>query len=249
MRSASSSYSFEGARVLDVAEHPLVDAAEAGIAAMGEGAQEIERRGGMAVGLDLPARIGTAGLLGEGDAVDDVAAVARQLLVAALLGRRRARLGELAGDAADLHHRRGGGIGQDHRHLQEGAEEIADVVGVGADRLVLGEALGAIAALEQEGLAFGDAGERIFQVARLTCKNQRRELGEVLLDGGERGRIVIDRHLLDGLRAPALRCPALLHGNHSQFTPPPTPALVGAGYTRGPRAWPYDRRIGQAPPP
>ena len=60
----------------------------------------------------------------------------------------RARLGELAGDAADLDDRRGRREGHHHRHLQEDAEEIADVVGG-----MLGEALGAIAALQQERLA------------------------------------------------------------------------------------------------
>src|SRR4029078_13354630 len=93
-----------------------------------------------------------------------------------LLGRRRARLRELAGDAADLHHRRSGGIGEHHRHLEEDAEEVADVVGA-----MLGEALGAIAALEQEGLALGDAAERLHQVARLTGKNQRRKSRKLAL--------------------------------------------------------------------
>ena len=73
--------------------------------------------------------------------------------------------------------------GQDHRHLQEDAEEIADIVG-GADPL-LGEALGAIAALEQESLACGDAPERLLELARLACKNQRRKARELLLDRGQ----------------------------------------------------------------
>ncbi len=82
-----------------------------------------------------------------------------------LLGRRRARLGELPGDAADLHHRRGRREGQHHRHLQEDAEEIADVVGA-----VLGEALGAIAALEQESLAGRDLGQRCFRLRASPAK-------------------------------------------------------------------------------
>ena len=60
-----------------------------------------------------------------------------------------------AGDAPDLHDGRGGGEGQDHRHLQEHAEEIADVVGG-----VLRERLGAVAALQQEGLPRGDLRQR-----------------------------------------------------------------------------------------
>ena len=82
----------------------------------------------------------------------------------------RARLGELAGDAADLHHRLRAGEGQHDRHLQEDAEEVADVVGA-----MLGKALGAVAALQQEGLAGRDLGELLLQLARLTCKNQRRK--------------------------------------------------------------------------
>ena len=121
---------------------------EIGVAALREGAQQVQRRRRLPIGLDLPARIGNARFRGELDAVDDVAAIARQFDAVPLLGRRRARLGELAGDAADLHHRRAAGKGQHHRHLQEDAEEVADVV-----RAMFGEAFGAVAALQQEGLA------------------------------------------------------------------------------------------------
>ena len=72
------------------------------------------------------------------------------------------------------------GIGQHHRHLQQHAEEIADVVGA-----MLGEAFGAVAALQQEGLAGGDARQRLFQVAGLTCKNQRRKRRKLRLDIGQ----------------------------------------------------------------
>ena len=64
-----------------------------------------------------------------------------------------------AGDAADLHHRHRAGIGQHDSHLQQHAEEIPDVVGA-----VLGEAFGAIAALQQEGLARGDPRQRLFRL-------------------------------------------------------------------------------------
>src|SRR5690606_41460774 len=57
--------------------------------------------------------------------------------------RRSSDLGELAGNAPYLDHGLGCAMGQHHRHLQEDAEEITDVVGA-----VLGEALGAVAALE-----------------------------------------------------------------------------------------------------
>ena len=43
-------------RVLDEAEHPLPHIGEIGVAALGERAQQIERRGGVAKRLDLPLR-------------------------------------------------------------------------------------------------------------------------------------------------------------------------------------------------
>ena len=153
-------------------------AREIGVAAMREGAQQIERRRRLAIGLDLAARIGNARFRRELDAVDDVAAIARQFLAVFLLGRRRARLGELSGDAPDLHHRRAAGECQHHRHLQKDAEEVADVVGA-----VFGEAFCAIAALQEESLASRDARKLLLQAAGLTCKNQRRKGRELLLDG------------------------------------------------------------------
>ena len=62
----------------DEAEHPAVHVLEAGIAALREGAQQVERRRRLAVGHLLARRIGNARLLVELDAVDDVAAIARQ---------------------------------------------------------------------------------------------------------------------------------------------------------------------------
>ncbi len=192
--------------VLDEAEHPVVYALQVGITAVGEGAQQVERRGRLAIGLDLPARIGRTRVRRERDVVDDVAAIARELQIAALLGRGRARLGELAGDAADLHHRRGRRERHHHRHLQKHAEEVADVVGA-----MLGEALGAVAALQQESLPCRDARQGFLQGARLACKHQRRKGRELLFDVGERLRVRIVRHLHDRLAAPTVGRPALLH--------------------------------------
>ena len=122
-----------------------------GVAAGGEGAQQVQGRRRLPVRLKLPARIGRARCRGEISAVDDVAAIDGELDAVVLFRRRRAGLGELAGDAADLHHRRGRRIGQHHRHLQEQAEKITDVVGA-----MLGKALRAIAALKKECLAGGN---------------------------------------------------------------------------------------------
>ncbi len=171
---------------------------EIGIAALRERPQQVERRGRLPVGLELAARIGNARLRGELGAIDDVATIARQLDVALFLDVRRSRLGELSGDAADLGHRLAAGERQYHRHLQEHPEDFADVVGA-----VLGETFGAIAALQQESAPLGDFGERLLEVARLTCKNQWRkglQLGFGLL---QRGFVRIVRHLDDRQLAPA----------------------------------------------
>ena len=188
--------------VLDEAQHPAMRVFEIGETAVGEGAQQVQRRRRLAIGLQLPLRIGNARGLAELDVVDDVAAIARQLLIALFLGRRGARLGELAGDAPDLDHRRGGGEAQHDRHLQEDAEEIADVVGA-----VLLEGLGAIAALEQKSLAGRDIGQGAGQIARLSGENERRKSGELAFDRRQSGGVAIDRRLLDRLMSPAARRP------------------------------------------
>ena len=84
------------------------------------------------------------------------------------LGRARAGLGELAGDAPDLHDRHAQRVRQHDRHLQDDAQLLPDVVG----RELL-EALGAVAGLEQERVAGGDLGERRLQRAGLAGEHQR----------------------------------------------------------------------------
>ena len=139
----------------------------------------------------------------EIEAVDDVAAIGRQGDAVLRLGVGRARLGELPGQAADLDHRAGGAEGQHHRHLQQHLEGVADVV-----RVELGEALGAVAALQQERLAGGDIGQPVLQAPRLAGEDQRREAAQRLLDAGERGLVGIARHLPDRQAAPALGGPS-----------------------------------------
>src|SRR6185437_31513 len=53
--------------VLDETQHPLPHAREIGVAALGKRAQQIERRGRLAICLDLPAWIGTARVFAEVD--------------------------------------------------------------------------------------------------------------------------------------------------------------------------------------
>ena len=191
--------------VLDEAQHPAMDVLEVGVAAGGEGAQKIERRRGLAIGFQLPARVGLSRGGGEVDVVDDVAAIGRQGDAVDRLRVGRAGLRELAGDASDLHDRRSGGERHHHRHLQEHPEEIADVVG-----RMFAEALGAIAALQQERVARGRLAEGLFELARLTCKNQRRITGKLALGLGQRRAIGIGGRLGDRLRPPTIRGPTLV---------------------------------------
>jgi len=109
---------------------------------------QIHRRAGIGVGAHQPGRIVLACCGVRGEAVDHVAAVGPQ---AQGIEVGRAGLGVLAGDAGHLDHRQAGAVGQHHRHLQEGAD-IASDVGFG----VVGERLGAVTALQQEGLTLGN---------------------------------------------------------------------------------------------
>ena len=55
--------------------------------------------------------------------------------------------------------------------MQEELEIVANVIG-----LVLFEAFRAISTLQQKGLAFGDAGELLLEIAHFLDKNQRRKV-------------------------------------------------------------------------
>ena len=191
--------------VLHESQHPAMDVLEIGVAAVGESAQKVERRGRLAIGFQLPAWVGLARGGREFDVVDDVAAIGRQGDAVHRLEVGGAGLGELASDAADLYDGRSGGEGHDHRHLQEDPEEIADVVG-----RMLAETLGAIAALEQKRVARRRLAQGLFQLARFTCKNQRRITGKLALSLGQRRAIGIDGRLRDRFRPPAIRSPTLV---------------------------------------
>ncbi|MPL73688.1 hypothetical protein SDC9_19494 [bioreactor metagenome] len=186
----------------DPALHPV----DVGIAAGREGAQQVQRGRGLGIGLQHPVGIGHAGLGGEVEAVDDVAAIARQLDAADRLGRGRARLGELPGHAPDLDHRHFRAPGQHDRHLQHHLEGVADVVGG-----EFGKALGAVAALQQERLTTRGLRQIRLQPARLAGEDERRHLGELRLDRAERSRVGIVGHLHPRFRAPAGLRPPLDH--------------------------------------
>ena len=86
------------------------------------------------------------------------------------LGRRAARLGELARDAAELDHRHAGAVDQHHRHLEDDLQLVPD--GVGGE---VGERLGAVTGLEEKGLAVGDLGQSGAQAPGLPGEDQRRQ--------------------------------------------------------------------------
>src|SRR5690606_27521433 len=132
----------------------------------------------------------------------------------------RARLGKLAGYAPNLHHGLRTRIGQDDSHLQEDAEEIADIVGP-----MLGKALGAITPLQQERLAIGDGGEMLLELARLACKDQRRIGRHTAFNFGEHCRVRISRNLLNWLVPPGVWRPF-----HHNFHPK---IYVGSSHGRG----------------
>ncbi len=188
--------------VLDEAEHPAVSIFEVGVAAGGESAQKVQGRRRLAIGLELPVRVRLARVRRELNIVDDVAPVARQRHPVDRLDVRRARLGELAGHPTDLDDGRCRRERHDHGHLQEDAEEVADVVG-----RMLAEALGAVAALQEERLAFRRSAQRALELPGFARENERRIAGKLAFRLPERGLIFVDRRLLDRLHPPAVGGP------------------------------------------
>jgi len=165
-------------------------------------AQQVERRRGLAIGLQHPHRIRRTRRRLERHRVDDVAAIAREFEAVLLFGRLRTRLRELTGNAPDFHDRARGGECQHHCHLQQHAESVANVV-----RMKFGEALGAITTLQQERASLRHVAQGTLQIARFTCKNERRKGLELVLDGREACGVGIIRHLPDGHVAPRRRGP------------------------------------------
>ena len=125
-------------------------------------------------------------------AVDGVAAEGGQGDLAAGLGVRAARLGVLTGHAADLDHGRGGAVGEDRGHLEDGLDLEADVVG-----RVVGEGLGAVPAHEDEGVPGTGLGDEVAQGVDLSGEDERGPAAQVRHHVGQRGLIGVGR-LLEG---------------------------------------------------
>ena len=202
---------------------PHVDLAQVGETTLGEGAHQVERGGRLVVGGDQTAGVRATGLERRGVVVDDVAAEGGEPLAADYLVRRRAGLGELPGDAAHLHHRDAAAVGEDHGHLQDDLELVADAVG---GEVV--EGLGAVTGLEQEGPALGHLGQGAAQGPGLAGEDERgqgREDLERLLEG-----VVVRpfRLLLGGPRTPRGGSP-FVHALNRTGAPVKSKSINGQG--------------------
>src|SRR5690606_21789909 len=122
------------------------------------------------------------------DAVNVVAPVGRQRHAADGFSRLRARFTELASETADLHHWARGRKREHNAHGHQRTESVADVVGV-----KFLEALGAVAALQEESSAGRHFGELGFKVARFARKHERRVSAQLMLSARERAGIWIIR--------------------------------------------------------
>ncbi len=109
---------------------------------------------------------------GEVEAVDRIAPVGGQFDAVTHLGRPGPRLRELAGQPADLDDGNAGAVGEHHCHLQNGLQLGPDRVGSGAR-----ERLGAVTALQHEGLAASDRSQPLPQQVALAGEHQRRQPG------------------------------------------------------------------------
>ena len=126
-----------------------VDLRQVGEAALGEGPQQVQRRRRLVVRGEEPVGVGGAGRRVGATSLTMWPRKRRQGRAPRPSRSASERgLGELAGDAADLHHRHAGRVGEHHGHLQDDLQLVAD--GVGGEVV---EGLGAVAGLQQEGLS------------------------------------------------------------------------------------------------
>ena len=154
-------------RVLGESLVPTVHLAQVGKTTLRKRTDQVERRGRRVVALDQPGRVGLSRLGDEVVAVDDVATVSGQGHVATGLEVARARLGELSGHPAHLHHRHRGTVGEHDGHLQHRLDPVADLLSVCS-----AERLGAVATLKQKGFASRRFREPLAQNVDFAGKNE-----------------------------------------------------------------------------
>ena len=234
-------------RVLDELEIPVLGMVEIREATVDEGADEIERQRGALVTAQQKLRIEGAIVGGEGRAVDQVAAIGRKRHSTLLFEVGGARLGILAREASDPDDRALRAVHQHEAHLEEDLELVGDDRG-GA----VGEALGAISALQEERPSLGGVGELAFQRFDLPRGDQRRQLRELAADLLDLGGVRVDRLLLGREAPPGVGGPAG-HGRLSSLNRRQRHAgdrRAGNGRTGGARARapPRARRRPRVPP-
>ena len=148
---------------------PAVHLTQVRVAALREGADQVQRRGRVVIQRQEALRVRLTRLGGELEGVYGVATVAGQSDAVARFHIRRTRLGVLAGDTADLDDRQRGTVRQDDRHLQQRLNLQAHVVS-----RRLGEGLGAVSAHQDEGLAAGSRTHPRAQIVYLPGEHERR---------------------------------------------------------------------------
>ena len=156
-------------RVRHEALIPAVHLAQVRVAALREGANQVQGRSRVVVQRQQALRVGLARLGSELEGVHGVAAVAGQRNAVARFHIRRSRLSVLAGDTADLDDRQRRTVRQDDRHLQQRLNLQAHVI-----RRRLGEGLGTVPAHQDEGLAAGSRTHPCAQIVNLPGEHERR---------------------------------------------------------------------------
>ena len=191
-------------RMADPVQAPVFGMVQVGETAVDQRAHEIHRHRRARMRLQQAARIGRTRSEFELGAIDDVAAVAWQGRAVARFGVGRTRLRVLARKAADAHDRLAQPVHEHEAHLQQHLQAVRDDLG-----RAVAEALGAIAALQQEAFAFLCIGELLLEREDLPRRHQRWQAAQFGERGFQRVRIGVVRQLRRRARAPALRRPHL----------------------------------------
>ena len=182
----------------------VVDVCEA---AGEQAADEVDSHRRAAVGFDEIGCVGTSGLFGEGDAIDQVPAVAGKRHAVAGLDVRGARLGVLAGDASDPHDLLAAAVDQYGAHHEEHLELGVDEVGA-----TIREAFGAVTALQQEALTPSRFSELLLELFDLPARHDGRQPGQSVQRALQLHGIVVRDLLLRGSGLPGVRAPGGGHG-------------------------------------
>ena len=156
-------------RVLDVAQSPVKGPVQVGDARGQGGPDVVEGGGRVVVGLDQS--LGVELAVVQVVAVEDVAAERRHLLPVDRLHGAGAGLGVLAGHAANTDDSLVGAPDEDQTHLQQQLD-----LGLDDALAAVVEELGAVASLQQEGLALGDIPQVLLELVDLVGVDNGREL-------------------------------------------------------------------------